>query len=181
MSDIKVGVLLKGAEGRDAIHIAIAPVTAGEALKPGDRCVLQGADTVVRTHAEGIGIVDPFLGDAVRPGERFYLWLNPYTITSLRHEWVHPSFPQPETARSGSERWLRDLAERLDVTYRTLLDGAARAIESRRSGSQWPEYLVGSTGMEGEQTPPDFWQHYEIVTGETVEEDVRENFFSCAC
>jgi len=81
--------------GRDAVHVAIVPVIAAETLQPGQRVglIYQGAD-VVGTNGliASCGIVDPYLTDPVRKGQRFYLFLYPGTVTSLRHEWTHPLF-----------------------------------------------------------------------------------------
>jgi len=84
---------------RDAIHIAVAPVKAAQQLTPGEHVGLVGINTVAPCD-KNIGIVDPFLTRIVEPDERFYLFLYPTTITSLRHVWVHPDFQtQSLTAR----------------------------------------------------------------------------------
>lgn len=90
---------------RDAIHVAVAPVTAAEDLKPGTRVALNAvgqAHEPVDPNAV-IGIVDPFLPRyGVKAGEQFWLCLLPRTVTSLRHVWTHPAFdntakPRPTT------------------------------------------------------------------------------------
>lgn len=96
-SEPQLGHLLTGAEGRDAIHIAIIPVVAGERLFPGIEVELfgkteKGLHYIRKAQGKSIGIVDPFLKDPVLFGDCVYLFLNPYTITSLRHVWTHPAF-----------------------------------------------------------------------------------------
>jgi hypothetical protein len=91
----KIGEFLIGNEGRDAIHIAIAPVVAGEDLESGRDIEFseEGNPVVVSAFiGEGIGIVDPYLPRNVKKGERFYMFLYPNTVTSLRHVWTHPAF-----------------------------------------------------------------------------------------
>ena len=76
--------------GRDAVHVAIAPTTAACELRPG-----QHVDQHGRPEGPGavpVGIVDPFLREPVAAGQRFWLFLYPNTVTSLRHEWTHPAF-----------------------------------------------------------------------------------------
>jgi len=80
---------------RDAVHMAVVPVYAGEDLKPGQKVSVHGrvayradGDTV-----QGVGVVDPFLNQVVSQGDRFWLILNQDTITGLRHDWTHPDLP----------------------------------------------------------------------------------------
>jgi hypothetical protein len=91
------GTLIEdGERRRDAIHIAIAPVTAAERLLPGQHVGFVSGDTehvgVVNAPSRCLGIVDPFLRQAVEKGQRFWLFLYPNTVTSLRHYWTHPAF-----------------------------------------------------------------------------------------
>jgi hypothetical protein len=76
---------------RDAVHVAVAPVVAAAHLLPGQHVGVL-ADGRAGADEEPIGVVDPFLTEAVRPGQRFWLLLYPGTITSLRHVWTHPAF-----------------------------------------------------------------------------------------
>ena len=64
--------------GRDAVHIAVVPMLAVRVMYPAEK--LEN------------GIVDPYLKEPVQVGERYWLFLYPATITSLRHVWSHPAF-----------------------------------------------------------------------------------------
>lgn len=93
MQDIpKIGRLIEEGDNarRDAVHVAVAPVTAGEDLLPGQH--VSHANGVAHSSGDWIGIVDPYLTEIVREGQRFYLFLYPGTVTSLRHVWAHPAF-----------------------------------------------------------------------------------------
>lgn len=98
-----LGQLIKDDDRRrDAIHIAVAPVTAVAALTPGQHVGLIANNTEqVGPTDNCIGIVDPFLQHGVEPGQRFWLFLYPNTVTSLRHYWTHPAFASklPSPAR----------------------------------------------------------------------------------
>ncbi|MDY3553899.1 hypothetical protein R5W24_003013 [Gemmata sp. JC717] len=88
---LPIGRLIDGDEGRDAVHVAIAPTTAPCELRPGQHVDPRG-------NPEGpgvvpVGIVDPFLREPVPAGRRFWLFLYPNTVTTLRHEWSHPAYP----------------------------------------------------------------------------------------
>jgi len=89
-----VGEWAKDGSHRDAIHVAVAPVRAAHMLIRGDRVALNASGEAYKTARvqESIGVVDPFLTVAVPLGVTFWLFLNPGTVTSLRHVWTHPGF-----------------------------------------------------------------------------------------
>jgi hypothetical protein len=79
---------------RDAIHIAVYPAVARGFLEPAAPVhLVEGgrADNCSRNSGDCIGIVDPYLRRQVRPGQRFFVFLMPNTITSLRHVWTLPA------------------------------------------------------------------------------------------
>ncbi len=172
-----VGQLITGEAQRDAIHVAIMPAVASQELHPGMRVGLLHKNWARFCSGRGaVGIVDPFLTKPVQPTEQFWLFLFPGTITSLRHDWSHKMVDDAARAnpQHPSAVWMRDYADGLDLTYEELLDGARAWI---RSG----QYLLGGSNLEGERVPPEFWDHYEAVTGTEVPERSRESFFTCSC
>ncbi len=95
-----VGKLADENSRRDAIHVAVDPVVAGEELPPGAPIRLVPSRFVAfRAPPEvAVGIVDPFLAHNVLPGERFWLFLLPGTVTGLRHTWSYPH-PAPSEVK----------------------------------------------------------------------------------
>lgn len=192
-------ILPDDAGGRDAVHVAVFSAFSDIVCYPGDRVsiVERGErDTKVRTSGPGIAIVDPFLSDSVKPGERFWAYLLPRTITALSHHWSHPSFGEADTsyvtpsAKLASEQWLKDFSARAgSPCYENLILGITSAVDGGGCAS-WGEdgyyrttiesnYLFfGGTDASGE-IPPEFWGHVENVIGRKVPH--RPNYFSCSC
>lgn len=95
--DIGIGKLVVDPPfDRDAIHIAVMVCEAGEELSPGDKVRLEATGCAIHaiwSTAPSIGVVDPFLIHHVKKGQRFWLFLQPNSIKSLRHDWTHPQIP----------------------------------------------------------------------------------------
>ncbi|MCE9607698.1 MAG: hypothetical protein K8U03_22650 [Planctomycetia bacterium] len=83
-----------GDRRRDAVHVPVAAVMAATRLTPGQHVGLtqEGNIEMVGPCDRPIGIVDPFLTKDVEPGERFWLFIYPGSITGLRHIWTHSAF-----------------------------------------------------------------------------------------
>lgn len=179
MTDIKLGELLdKNSGNRDAIHIAIVPVIAAEVLFPGQRIgfAREGDTTNVSKTGKVVGVVDPFLRREVVPGQRFYMMLLPNTITSLRHEWTHPAFESTGSPIETSRKWIEKFAASIEQTYNRLMDAATNYIMySEHTYDNAENYKQ----IDWDQWP-EFWTHYEIVTGNKVA-DKESHPFTCSC
>lgn len=177
-----LGTIIDESAARDAIHLAVEPVIAGQKLYPGqDIGIVEGKATIQAE--KKIGIVDPFIKGFVPEGAKFWLIVYPRQITSLRHVWSHPDFEDSKEVESlidHSEKWIRDFAARVGLKYDILMDGADTWVRSRERDS-YGEYLCFGSLLEGEYVPDEFWTHYEIVRGVKVNEDYKESFFTCSC
>ena len=188
-----LGTILEGPQHRDAIHIAVAPVVAEETLYPGQHIGRSGFDQGVNSKTTPIGIVDPFLTHPVMFGQQFWIFLYPYTITSLRHAWTHPAFEEkptkipavvgvPDYAPINSHQRqqaealqrLENFADEAGIHYETLMDAARRFLNSG-------EWLCDGGRWEGFGVYDNFWKDYALVTGEKLEEEDPGNFFTCSC
>ena len=185
----KLGELITEPQPRDAIHIAVAPVTAGETLRPGQRIgfATEGDAFTVVGNTPTVGIVDPFLHEkAVYKGDRFYMFLLPNTITSLRHDWTHPAFEKEDELASmeptlyrlkgavAEEKWVTDFAEGMGSTYQEIMDGADAYLLRG-------DYLVRGGVFEGYHIPDEFWDKYEAIKRKKVREEDKGSFLSCSC
>ncbi len=185
MSDsLKIGQLITGKMHRDAIHVAVVPVVAGEDLFPGKRVhVSRNFDGTLEANDYGAdergvqGIIDPFLRETVRQGQQCWLFVLPGTITALRHDWTHPAFPSTTTNltdKMESEAWLRKYANDYSANYDDMVAGAV-------SGEG---YCFGD-----DDGPPqyrnckdEFWRHIENVTGKCLSDDHKDGtMFTCGC
>jgi hypothetical protein len=183
-----LGTIIDDKQARDAIHLAVEPVIAAHMMEPGAHVGLMADGRASELVDKKVGIVDPFLDRDVVAGDRFWLVVYPRQITSLRHVWEHPDFPasgetgaaSAQPAMSASEQWVRNFADSVSLHYDVLMGGAADWVRSKEAGG-WGDYLCFGGLLEGESVPDEFWNHYEAVTGQKVEEDHRGSFFTCSC
>ncbi len=186
---LEIGKLITKPEGKDAIHIAVAPVIANRELKPGQHVgLLKGSSTKVSSAAETlIGIVDPFLTQNVEKGKQFWLFLYPNTVTSLKHEWTHPAFNNEkvdsdlieiEKQKQESREWLANFGGQLGMTYQEVIDAAADFI---KTGEVF--CLDFDTPDICYSQAPEMWKHIAIVESNPFDlpDNMEESIFRCAC
>lgn len=183
-----LGTIHTKTEHRDAIHLAVEPVTAGQDLDPGDHIDVRDGIASYAAVGKGLGIVDPFLHRGPKKGQKFWFVMYPGRVHSLRHVWTHPAFPdvdgvvteQTPTAKAAKKALdrakavIQEHADELELDYEEMLDKARQWIAHG-------DYYTGGSEAEGHHIDEDFWQAWELVTGEEVPEDKRYNFISCSC
>lgn len=169
---------------RDAIHLAVEPVIAGERLRPGERITVTDGVAMAADEPHVLGIVDPFLTEPVRQGQRFWFVMLPRTIRSLRHVWSHPAFAdEPEVVavkaaattpdKAASERWLRDFIDDSDCpSYESVM-------EKIIVGDYDKDFIHFDSRDAHGSIPNEFWDHVEILLGRKIKD--RPTYFSCSC
>ncbi len=183
-----LGQIIDATQKRDAIHLAVEPVIAGEDLMPGHPITVRdGTATYARQGDGALGIVDPFLPGLIAKGQRFWFVMNPRMVTSLRHVWSHPAFPDDAGGgvspdKAASEAWLREFCDRADCPpYKELIPllmgGHGEFGDS--SAEVDGDYLYFSGVDAHGAIPPEFWGHVETVTG--VKFSHHPTAFSCSC
>lgn len=199
-------VLPEDAGGRDAVHVAVFSAVCDERLRPGQHIGVvsqEGPDIQVSPHRipiEGtIAIVDPFLDKPVKPGERFWAFLYPRTITALSHRWSHPGLEEttsvyvPPSTRLESEQWLQNFCNTHDApSYDDLIRAISAYADGETRGS-WDENddgyygwwidddFLGFGGQDAHCAIPDeLWHHVEIVIGKQIKGS-KPSYFTCSC
>lgn len=159
-----IGQLLDENAKRDAVHFAVAPQVADKAYTPGE-------------DFNAVGIVDPFLKAPVKQGERFWLFLYPNTITSLRHHWTHPAFPETE-AESSKEWMTRWAMEHVSEDYYGDSGKCSEAEAYAFALDLGLTHNLGPYEDARDYIDDTWWHHWEKLTGQQGD---RKAYFRCAC
>jgi len=189
---------------RDAVHVAVLSVTAGNLLRPGQHVALDDDGSTARSNGLGaptVGIVDPFLDVPVlQPGEKFWLFVYPRTITGLQHVWTHPQIPEQldpasiagdgitmndmEVAvvtRGASETWLREYLAEYAGTGNPYDDPDCDTFESlvEKLSSAYDDYVIVRGYDASGPISPQLWPHLENYLGHPVAH--HPTYWSCSC
>lgn len=157
MSDLPIGKLITTPAERDAIHVAIAPVTAANTLYPGQHINFYGSDRKRVIAAEdSIGIVDPFLTKPVYPDQQFFMFLYPNTVTGMRHHWAHPAF---DVENTSDRDIIAEVASICGKSREALIEDAKSFAES--GDYEWDN----SEGYKDVDSWKEFWVAFEKETG----------------
>lgn len=205
-----LGTIIGPNEKRDAIHLAVEPVMAKHHLVAGQPVTADGY-AVKDGPTKFVGIVDPFLNKEVQPGEYFWLVVYPRQITSLRHVWSHPDFPDTSevTAISGTKNeeddreavlkransWMwcfknkigaheYDLEEFILSVQQNLREelGEDKLIWCGEDAVEDFKIFEEYFPKEYDEDMKNFWKYYEIITNTKVSEEIKEKaYFSCSC
>lgn len=181
MSDPLLGQFPNPYAQRDAVHVAIIPVTANSKLSPGDKIGVTEDSGVFYSDSdpdEPIGIVDPFLQRSVNKGERFYLCLFPGSVYGMRHHWLHPQFQTKAESDDGKSEMARLVVQKCADDAGISLDEIVRAANDYLDSG---EYLCEGSRWDRHHLDESFWDAFEAFTGRKVPNDDRGSFFSCSC
>lgn len=181
---------------RDAVHVAVIAATAGQTLWAGeDVCYENGiGNTVANTEGgKNIGIVDPYLERKVSPGQKFWLFLYPRTITTLKHHWEHPDFKEETApvgkkvhteadvtaAREKAEEYLHQWAGNHGVEYTSMLSTFKDSIDGNGELDDCINLGTGSTAYV--DNPYEFWSNVELVLNVNIVDKKKVSYFVCGC
>jgi len=196
-----LGTIIGENEKRDAIHLAVIPVVAQENLKPGQHVTEHGKESFFcgslhkweKAKRIPIGIVDPFLENDIKIGERFWLFIYPRQIHSLRHVWTHPAFPDDESDDNEiekSKKWIENYAKEIVIStvdeeepidYEILmgLDDDWVSESGYCSSATYKQF--DTEYIKKGEFNKYFWTHYEIIRGIKLEEHIKRDFFGRCC
>ncbi len=171
-TELKFGSIITTEQPRDAVHVAVAPIKAGEALSHGQHVGLKNGEAFA--FEEHIGVVDPFLKTPVEKGQTFWLFLYPQTITSLRHEWVHPAFDAPAVVdpKQKAIAFLTKVASDCGVSYERMMDAIERDYYIHMGDNEYYKDVMDAAG-------PAFEEAVETVLGKKPGRNLYP--FSCSC
>jgi hypothetical protein len=154
---------------RDAIHIAVAPLVAGQYLWHGKVRISELDGRAYRAEDDdltAVGVVDPFITDAVAEGDRFFVFLFPNTITDIKHTWTHPAFmprveeDEEDPIRQIAKEELTAIAKDCGMSYNEMIRAVERYIDTGNCVE-----TEGSGFRDNIDDEEKFWRLILLLTG----------------
>lgn len=186
MNEQLLGKLFNEKRYRDAVHVAILPVEAGEDIYPGQTVMVDAEQRAFpRNRGSAVGIVDPFLEGRIFKGQKCYVCLWPGSITSLRHQWVHPVLDQDLTqeevaalekipSRAEAVEYITTLGKQINKTYNEMLDvGDTWCLDQNWTYDNDEHYKIVDDWDH-------FWACYKVISGGREPLD-KACPFTCSC
>jgi hypothetical protein len=198
MDKLKIGQLINEPQERDAIHVATIPVVAGHKMYPGEHVGISGGvASTSQNRCKLIGVVDPFLPNKpLKEGDKFWLFLYPGSITSLRHHWTHPEIEKmdkevaqkikieeqhkQDTNRNNSVEWLKNYAIRHVYSEWDDRDAAYERLIAQVEGGDLTFFGRDCHGLHDVPDSDELFRHLSVVLDRTITED-EFSYFSCSC
>lgn len=115
---------------KDALHVAIVSVRAGQAIKPGQSCDFNEHREAVPSD-KGVGVADPFRKGTIFVGESF--WLLMRDVEAVEHHWEHKLDFSPPEREPQYSRTLLEIAKEYGVTYQQLMEACRKVVETDES------------------------------------------------
>lgn len=143
---------------KDAIHVAIVSVRAGESMAPGQHFTMQDGEAVPANPKDSVGVVSPFLRSNVMRGDAFWGLLKMDEIESVKHVWDHPqfSFEVPKTEPSRN-KYIESYSEEFGVTYEELMEACSKYVNEDTQS----EY-TGTLSEEAFDKVVDYLDSYDL-------------------
>lgn len=171
---------------RDAVHVAIIPVIAGESLYAGAYFKLAYGSTTSALmcgygQQDAIGVIDPFLGNMVhiKKGDKCWGMLFPDSVTGMRHHWKHTTIDNVEKPKDEHELWIRRFCDEWNFDYNELIANATSTDDWRYVVARGKD-LHSARELGGDEDL--FWEHLEALTDRKFDREHREEMgWSCSC
>ena len=169
-----LGTVHKTIEGRDAVHLALYQVTLGQNISGWNKARKltvkeNGRAYKYNEHNKNevaYGILDPFISQDLKVGDKVWMVLFPGMIKSFHHVWNHdlfPETPKEDPIQSNVKPEQKDyivienIASQLEITFDQLVE---KAIDYLEQG----EYHYGRDEVECVYLSDDFWFEFHQYT-----------------
>ena len=178
-----LGTIIDASQKRDAIHLAVLPVEAGEALRVGIRISIINGKAFKDDN--GLSIVDPFLEKTVKSGQMFWAVLRPRLVQSLRHVWSHPDFEDEIFADSIPKDLQKiDRSESKLFIKKFMEDNHLNEMEFEYFVDNFYEIEIDSVYIYGTDiygsVPQELLFHIQQYTGKPIDTS-NPIYFTCSC